>query len=314
VFKVTSTGKEKTLYSFTGGSDGSEPAAGLIFDDKGNLYGTTEWGGSGYGTVFKITPLGVGIVLYSFTGIADGAWPGAGVVLDEKGNLYGTTLRGGTSNWGTVFKLTPSGKKTVLYSFTGGFEGGYPKGTLIFDSSGNLFGTTFYGGGCLSDCGVVFKITPAGKETVLHAFNGRADGACPSAGVIRDAKGNLYGTTEQGGTYNVGTVFKVTPSGKQTILYSFSGETDGEGPIGGVIRDASGNLYGTTQMSNHFSGYGTVFEVTPSGEEKVLHSFAGGTDGIYPLAGLIFDLKGNLDGTTAEGGSSGYGTVFKVVP
>jgi len=214
VFKVTTKGKEAVLYSFTGGSDGSGPGAGVIIDAKGNLYGTTESGGaSGYGTVFKITPKGKETVLHSFT-IAggDGGYPYGDLIMDAAANLYGTTGGGGVNYDGTVFKMTPAGKETVLYSFGGGGDGNIPKAGLIMDGQGNLYGTTYYGG---SDAnggygyGTVFKLTPKGAETVLHAFASGSDGAFPQATLVIDKKGSLYGTTGQGGASNDGTVFEV---------------------------------------------------------------------------------------------------------
>ena len=188
--------------------------AGLLQDASGNLYGTTFAGGTnGYGTVFKVTPAGVETVLYSFSGGTDGQYPQAGLIQDASGNLYGTTygidLYGGTNSNGTVFKVTPSGVGTVLYSFGTGTDGNYPYAGLIQDASGNLYGTTTGGGA--NNKGTVFKVTPAGVETVLHSFGTGTDGRYPYAGLIQDTSGNLYGTTHGGGTNNIGTVFKISP-------------------------------------------------------------------------------------------------------
>jgi uncharacterized repeat protein (TIGR03803 family) len=312
VFKVTPSGKETVLYSFAGGTDGSSPYPGVILDTKGNVYGTTNAGGAfNAGTVFKVTPSGKETVLYSFTGGADGSGPQAGLVIDKKGNLYGTTSYGGASGAGAVFKVTPSGKETVLYSFSGGTDGAYPIAGLVFDKKGSLYGTTWVGGA--SSGGTVFKVTPSGKETVLHSFTGNPDGAYPfSSTLVFDTKGNVYGTTNAGGI-NVGTVFKVTPSGKETVLYSFTGGADASGPQAGLVFDKKGNLYGTTYAGGALNA-GTVFKVTPSGKETMLYSFTGGADGLGPKAGLVFDKKGNLYGTTDQGGAFGNGTVFKLVP
>ena len=330
VFKVTSKGVETVPHSFTGGADGATPFGGLVNSGHGNLYGTTAFGGGtgcggfGCGTVFQITPQGKEIVLYSFTGAnGDGAFPDAGLVSDFQGNLYGTTASGGDagcggSGCGTVFKMTPQGKETVLYSFTGANgDGANPVADLVFDWQGNLYGTTETGGGAGCNgigCGTVFKVTPKGTETVLHNFTGGADGATPFAGLVLDWQGNLYGTTEFGGASGFGTVFKVTAKGTETVLHSFTGVNgDGIYPIGGLVLDLQGNLYGTTETGGAF-GYGTVFKIAPNGTETVLYSFnlANG-DGAYPAAArLLFDLQGNLYGTTEYGGASGSGTVFKV--
>jgi uncharacterized repeat protein (TIGR03803 family) len=329
---------EKVLYSFSGnGTDGRAPYAGLIFDAAGNLYGTTQYGGTyGLGTVFELTPAGGGSwtekVLYSFSGNGtDGATPEAGLIFDAAGNLYGTTYQGGTYGYGTVFELTPAGgggwTEQVLHSFNNnGADGSLPAAGLIFDAAGNLYGTTSYGGTYFY-YGTVFELTPAAgggwTEQVLHSFNNNGtDGITPlSAGLIFDAAGNLYGTTFAGGTYGYGTVFELTPAGggswTEKVLHNFGNGTDGAGPLAGLIFDAAGNLYGTTGGGSSY-GDGTVFELTPTAgggwTEKVLHSFGNGTDGIFPRADLIMDAAGNLYGTTYQGGTYGYGTVFEFTP
>jgi len=327
VFKIDSTGKGTVLYSFTDmKGDGAYPWASLVLDAKGNLYGTTLNGGAyGYGTVFVIDTAGTMTILYSFTGTTgDGGFPFAGVVRDAKGNLYGTTFQGGAYDYGTVFKLDPTGKETVLYSFTGtGGDGANPYAGLARDAKGNLYGTTYYGGleSCYNiGCGVVFKLDKTGKESLLHTFSGTGgDGANPSGGLVRDTKGNLYGTTRfsAGG----GIVFKVDATGKETVLYSFSGLTDGDEPFNdNLIRDGRGNLYGTTLLGGDLAcnlgyGCGTVFQVDATGKETVLYNFTGtGGDGENPMAGLVRDKEGNLYGSTAYGGAYGYGTVFKLKP
>jgi uncharacterized repeat protein (TIGR03803 family) len=276
VFKLDESGNETVLYSFNGGADGEYPYAGLVRDAKGDLYGTTAFGGgggcpnyfSGCGTVFKLDATGEETVLYSFTGTGgDGAYPYAGLVLDAAGNLYGTTAQGGTyacnygeNGCGTVFKLDKTGKETVLYTVTD-THGAYPYAGLVRDAASNLYGTTLGGDG--SGRGRVFKLDKAGKETVLHSFTGTGgDGEYPYAGLVRDAKGNLYGTTWSGGTHGSGTVFELDKTGKETVLYSFTGGADGAWPWAGLALDANGNLYGTTVIDGA-SGYGTVFELTP---------------------------------------------------
>jgi uncharacterized repeat protein (TIGR03803 family) len=374
VFKVDNTGHETVLYSFCseGGAnctDGDMPTAGLIQDDKGNLYGTTFFGGAGAnhgfegggGTVFKLDKRGHETVLHNFCSkgdqnCTDGAYPEAGLIRDAAGNLYGTTEFGGANigaddgyGGGTVFKVDNTGHETVLYSFCseGGAnctDGDMPTSVLIQDAAGNLYGTTSQGGAggeyCMQNdgsegpCGTVFKVDATGHETVLYSFcsEGGAnctDGAFPSAGLIEDAAGNLYGTTRIGGANGPydGTVFKLEPPAQpgltwtETVLYSFCSEggancTDGRLPESGLIQDSAGNLYGTTAVGGAnvgvgYGGYGggTAFKLEPPAQpggnwtETVLYSFCsqGGancTDGASPEAGLIQDAAGNLYGTT----------------
>jgi len=348
VFKVDQRGTETVLYSFTGAMDGGQPQAGVVRDAKGNLYGTTLFGGGsglGAGTVFKLDPVGKESVLWGFSGGTDGNTPYAGVVRDEAGNLYGTTLGGGPANAGVVYKLDLSRKQTVLYAFAGPpSDGSSPSGNLLRDKAGNLYGTTYSGGSgagaaCFgSGCGAVFMLDPDGKETVLYSFTGGADGASPYSGLIRDRVGNLYGTTGYGGSCSVfglgcGVVFKLDQAGKETVLYTFTGGTDGGVPYGGLVRDAAGNLYGTSNLGGDLSasacagyGCGVVFRVDPSGKETVLYAFTGLADGQSPYAGLVSNA-GNCDctryelyGTTGYGGDlgaslcggSGCGVVFKL--
>jgi uncharacterized repeat protein (TIGR03803 family) len=310
VYKVNTAGQETVLYSFTGGADGGLPFAGVIRDSAGKLYGTTYHGGaSGAGVVFQANTGGQETVLYSFTGGADGGYPNAGVIRDSAGNLYGTTTAGGASNWGVVYKLDPAGNYTVLYSFTGGENGGGPYAGVIRDPAGNLYGTTSDGGA--ASVGVVYKLNAAGQETVLHTFTGGADGSFPNAGVIRDSSGNLYGTTSSGGTANAGVVYTLDAAGRETVLYSFTGGADGSFPYAGVIRDSAGNLYGTTLVGGP-AELGEVFELDAAGNETVLFSFPGPTDGEWPTAGVIRDPAGNLYGTTEYGGRANADVVYKV--
>jgi uncharacterized repeat protein (TIGR03803 family) len=309
VFKLDTKGHETILNNFTGGNDGAFPGASLILDSAGNFYGTCSGGGTaGAGVVFKLTPSGQETVLYSFTGGNDGGYPNAAVVFDSAGNLYGTTTGGGTAGGGVVFKLTPNGQQIVLYSFTFGADGGYPDSSVILDSTGNLYGTTLYGGASFG--GVVYKVSPAGQETVLHNFTGNADGANPAAGVVSDSAGNLYGTASGGGVAGAGNVYKLDPSGNETVLYSFPG-SDGSVPTAPLIEDAAGNLYGTASGGGAV-GAGVVFKLSSTGGETILYSFSGKVDGANPQAGLIMDPAGNLYGTTSGGGTSGTGVVFKL--
>ncbi|MGA7753019.1 MAG: choice-of-anchor tandem repeat GloVer-containing protein [Candidatus Sulfotelmatobacter sp.] len=334
------------LYAFTGGTDGSSPNS-VIIDAAGNLYGTTEYGGtltscngSGCGVVFKLDTTGMETVLHRFGRKGDGELPFSGVIRDAAGNLYGTTVGGGSALFcfdgcGAVFKLDVTGNETALHSFSGRIGGADPDAGVIRDAAGNLYGTTSEGGdltggspcSTLSGCGVVFKLDPTGKETVLYSFTGGVDGAGPTSGVVRDTAGNLYGTTVQGGDLTghcagadtgCGVVFKLDTAGKETVQYSFTGGGDGYYPFSGVIRDAAGNLYGTASGGAFDSG--TVFKLDNTGKLTVLYSFTGGVDGFQPN-GVIRDAAGNLYGTTAQGGDtscgnsvSGCGLVFKLDP
>jgi uncharacterized repeat protein (TIGR03803 family) len=306
------------LHSFKGGTDGESPNGSVLRDTAGNLYGTTAQGGTfNFGTVFKLDTTSRETVLYSFTGGADGATPLAGLIRDADGNLYGTTEAGGdlTCNsgigCGTVFKLDTTGEETVLHSFTGK-DGTSPIAGVIRDAAGNFYGTTPQGGPFSS--GTVFKLDKTGKETVLYTFTGGGggtDGFYPDGALIRDAAGDLYGTTQLGGNYSFGTVFKLDSAGKETVLYRFRGGSSGDQPVGGVIMDKAGNLYGATEGGGYFFD-GTVFKLNPVGNKTVLYNFASGTDGSLPVAGVIADTAGNLYGTTQYGGTSNLGTVFKL--
>ena len=312
VYKVDPTGNETVLYSFTGGADGANPSTGVLLDSAGNLNGTTGGGGTfGHGTVYKLDTSGNETVLYSFTGGADGSYPTGSLLRGAGGTLYSTTTQGGAYGAGTVFKLDTTGNETVLYSFSGGTDGGLPYAGLTRDAAGNFYGTTSGGGDVTCQaggCGTVFKLTTTGKETVLHAFAGGTDGTSPYARLIRDAAGNLYGTTYFGGIFLSGTLFRLDTTGKETV-YSFSG---GAYPIA-LVRDSAGNLYGTTTAGGTY-GYGSIFKFDTVGKMTVLYSFTGqAKDGGYPHAGLFRDFAGNLYGTTWDCGCR-YGTVFKFTP
>ncbi|HEY6292624.1 MAG TPA: choice-of-anchor tandem repeat GloVer-containing protein [Terriglobia bacterium] len=323
----------RVLYSFNGTPDGAGPLAGLIRDSAGNLHGTTESGGPiefQCGTVFTVDLTGKERVLYYFTGYTDGCSPEYGRLFrDAAGNLYGTASGGGIYDYGTIFKVNYSGNVKVLYTFTGTPDGKYPYAGLVRDPAGNFYSTTVAGGDASCSggygCGTVFKLDATGKETVLYAFAGGTDGAYPYAGVVRDVQGNLYGTTSAGGDascnppYGCGTVFKVDATGKETVLHTFTGGTDGEIPYAGLVRDSAGNLYGTTSYGGDpactsfgNSGCGTVFKLDATGKETVLYAFTDGTDGALPFAGLVMDVAGNLYGTAYAGGAHTDGTVFKV--
>jgi len=345
VFKLTPTGTESVPYSFCSGphcSDGEEPAAGLITDQAGNFYGTTESGGGSAsgGVVFKLTPAGAETVLYTFTGGTGGNKPLAPVIRDATGHLYGTTYSAsGHTGSGVVFEITSPGHESVLHTFGTFPDGIGPSAGLLEDSNGNLFGTTTYGGetpkGVQAD-GTVFEIDSTDHESVLYNFcsasgtNPCADGKYPEAGLLMDQDGNLYGTTSSGGVNDLGVVFKLappaSPSGlwNETVLYNFCNVhpscTDGRTPLAGLAMDREGNFYGTTRYGGGVgsSGYGVVFKLDLLGNYTVLYAFTHGTDGAYPLAGVILDSAGNLYGTTYQGGhlsacsGAGCGTVFKL--
>ncbi len=358
------------LYSFQcGPNDGGYPASGLVLDATGNLYGTTAGGGTyNWGTVFELSSQGTETVLHSFDGSpSDGAAPGYGALLrDTAGNLYGTTIAGGSAGVGTVFRLAPNGKETILknlspatgyaysglvgdtagnfygtgyggheeygsvwevaphgkltilYSFTPGKGGENPVGGLVRDSAGNLYGTTLLGGS--SGGGTVFVVSPDGGES-SYALP-KQEGEEPDAGLLRDSAGNLYGTALLGGTSNFGTVFRLSASGTFSALHSFTGSPDGAEPIEGLVRDPSGNFYGTTAAGGTGTcddelapGCGTIYEITSKGVESVLYSFSGTPDGENPSgSALLRDSSGNLYGTTYYGGAYGCGTVFEYAP
>jgi len=305
VFKMDSIGNVTILHSCAGGTtDGEYVWGGLFRDAAGNLYGTTQQGGTyGYGTVFEYTSAGKWKLLYSFVGqFSDGSNPEAGVIRDAAGNLYGTTVNGGENVSGVVFKLTATGKESVLYNFTGRTDGRYPTAALVTDPAGNFYGTTTeaYGGP-----GSIFKLAPNGAFTLLYAA-----GSCCE--VLRDSAGDVYGVAGAG-AYNEGEVFEVNTSGTASILFSFNDASDGAyAPLGGLIRDGQGNIYGTTAYGGTYN-QGTVYKLAPDGTETVLYNFAGyPNDGSYPYAAMTLDAQGNLYGTTASGGSADDGTVFKL--
>jgi uncharacterized repeat protein (TIGR03803 family) len=327
VYRIDPAGHATTLHAFNNGADGCFPNGGLVLDDAGTLYGVT------LGSVYKIDPAGqlTTIFRFSFLRQAEGNTPGGTLFRDSGGNFYGTTGGGGNHGCqlqlgcGTVFELDASRHETALYAFQGGAAGFYPESGVIRDGAGNLYGATPDGSNvnCKNTCGVVFKIDPAGNETVLHAFTGGTDGRIPhTSGLARDAAGNLYGVTVTGGSGNChyadgavgcGTVFKITPDGTKSVLYSFQGGTDGISPSGTLALDASGNLYGTTAGGGEVQNDGIVFQIDSNGNETVLHRFNILDQGTNPSAGVILGADGNLYGTTTNGGQLGQGVVFKLV-
>lgn len=314
---AASTNRKETILSSLD-HGGVEPMAPLLLDRTGNLFGTTYSGGAyNDGVIFRISPTGHEKVLHEFAGYqnGDGASPSAGLVADKAGNLYGVTLLGGADNQGTVFKLARDGTETLLHEFTGSSDGAQPWATLIIDTKGNLYGTAGSGGGgiCDSGCGVVFKLSPAGKETVLYEFKGGNDGVGPTSSLVKDRDGNLYGTTREGGASDQGTAFKLKPDGTEIVLHSFSGREPDGGDPNGLVIDPGGDLYGTAYYGGA-NGAGIVYKLAPDGTETVLHAFSDGTDGADPDAPLILDVKGNLYGTTIFGGTPEGGTIYKVTP
>jgi uncharacterized repeat protein (TIGR03803 family) len=309
VYMLSASGQQTILYNFTGGTDGANPT-GVIRNSAGDLFGSAESGGKGSGIVYKLSPSGVQTVLHSFGGGSDGELPQGNLVRDSAGNLYGITYLGGSASSGTVFKVTTHGQETVLYSFPGGAGGYYPEGSLSRDSAGNLYGTTAEGGVAY---GLVYQLSAAGDETVLLSFPGAPDGYSPESGVILDAHGNLFGTTVTGGTIAEGTVYEVSASGGDKVLHTFQGGSDGIYPYGGVVRDAAGNLYGTT-YSGGAGNQGVVYQVSKAGEESVLYTFSGLADGGNPYSGVTLGSAGNLYGTTYFGGGSHAGVVYRVAP
>jgi uncharacterized repeat protein (TIGR03803 family) len=302
----------------------------------GNLYGTTPFGGRfNNGTVFKIAPTGKETILHNFKGGAEGSTPVGRLLRDTSGDLYGATSTGGNStNSGVLFRLDKFGKETVLYTFTcpqcSGKKGvgfGNPTGGLVRDSAGTFYGVAL--GGNQHNSGVVYQVDKAGKGTVLHKFSGGTDGWNPGGNLIWDAAGNLYGDTwaPDGSACWVGecgNVFRVNRRGQKTVLYRFQGGADGGHPTGGLVRDSQGNLFGTTWIGGTKSGScdiygrgcGVVFKLDPAGAETVLYTFMLGTDGGYPNADLVRDAAGNLYGTTVSGGdpTCQCGVVFKITP
>jgi uncharacterized repeat protein (TIGR03803 family) len=339
----------KALYNFS--NTNANPSSGLVVDADGNAYGTTFNGGglNQSGTIYELSPTTGYHLLYRFS--PDGSFgknPQGNLVFDSSGNLYGTTVYGGSNKsachnqgCGVIFKLSPSSNnglwvETVLYSFCSQSQcsdGANPQAGVVFDSQGNLYGTTKAGGnqGCQEagpGCGTVFELSQNSSdswgETVLYDFSNPGDGELPMSGVIWDATGNLYSTTSAGGGGNGGTVFELSPVGSlwdETILYDFDGgSADGALVLAGVCFDTLGNLYGTTAQGGMF-GLGTVYQLTAGSSggwiEAVLHSFGAGNDGAEPESSLVLDSLGNIYGTTFAGGQvgcdgRGCGTVFRL--
>jgi len=298
----------KSLYSFQAIPDGSDPA-GRLLSSGGTFYGSTVMGGkNNLGTVYKVSTAGKESVLYSFAGPpADGRYPTGQLTL-KSGEFYGTTANGGTNDYGTVFKISASGAEHVLYSFKNEPDGQNPPGALVA-LGGAFYSTTQFGG--KYGFGAVFKITASGAEKVIYNFNVNAspsDGVNPVGDLVA-VNNALYGTTINGGPSNHGTIFKVSPSGVEHVVYDFKGNPDGASPYAGLI-NVNGTLYGTT-LYGGASDHGSVFKVSTSGTEHVVYSFKGTPDGSIPY-GRLLSLNGTLYGTTQYGGANSIGAIFKV--
>jgi uncharacterized repeat protein (TIGR03803 family) len=335
--------REKVLYQFPGGNGGNEPQFGVVFDSKGNAYGTTYYGGTyGWGTIFTLEPSNGGWkeqVLYNFLGTNDGFNPTGNLLVDPAGNLYGTTLNGGSGAGcenqgylcsGTVFELahTKSGwKHIILYNFcsrSGCVDGAGPEG-LTSDGAGNLYGTTVTGGQqCESGCGTVYKLSPLNgswTEKILYAFNQNGDGYYPNPGITISKSGSLYGTTGSGGGYGYGIVFLLKPGKRrwqEVMVYAFDGSTNFRDANGYLTLDSAGNVFGTTTGGSSGCNYqcGMIYELSrSSGQwvENTLYTFDE-THGTSPNAGLILDSSGNFYGSTILGGKYNFGAVFKLKP
>lgn len=327
VYKIDNQGTETILLEFNS-TNGGFPGSALIQDQAGNLYGTADEGPGGAGVVFKLSPKGKEKLLHAFQGGLGPRvnLPSGALLMDSAGNLYGTTLNGDKGNCGglgcgVVYQLDQAGKLKVLYEFTGLSDGGDPLGPLVQDAAGNFYGVTQQGGdlSCpeqlLRGCGTVFKLASNGKLTVLHTFEGGADGAVPAGGLFLDKAGNLYGAAQFGGNSENGLLFKVSGTGKYTVLHRFSG-TDGSIPNGSLVSDPEGNLYGTATLGGLGADDGTIFELPAKGRFKVLYNFLGLLDGARPFAGLIRDSAGNLYGTCNQNFLfvQRDGDVFKFTP
>jgi uncharacterized repeat protein (TIGR03803 family) len=312
------------LYAFTGKADGALPWGGLTEGSSGTLYGTTDSAGYGgyWGSVYEVSTSGHFTLLHSFQTIGiDGAEPLAPPLVDATGNAYGTTTTGGTDNNGTVFKIDASHHFSVLYAFTQPWDqaGDFGSGLAFRDSAGNLYGAGGGGGGVCAfgaGCGMLFKVSPAGAVTVIHAFKNGPRGCYPQRGFVRDTTGNLYGTAKGcGDPRGDGVVFKLSPAGEETVLHTFTNVPDGASPNPVLILDAAGNLYGSTLAGgikncfNDQSGCGTIFKIDPTGNETILYRFTGSADGYLPSS-LATDSAGNFYGTVAS--TTNNGQIFKL--
>jgi uncharacterized repeat protein (TIGR03803 family) len=321
-----STAQTFNIVSSFDGTDGAQPLAPVVQGNDGNFYGAANSGGPyGAGTVFKVKSDGTLSVLHNFCerqGCPDGREAGAALIQAADGSYYGTTTFGGVSdNYGTVFRISRTGKFKTIYRFcatSSCTDGAYLYSPLIQATDGNFYGTTNEGGDltCFAPygCGTVFKLTSAGVLTTLHSFH-VGEGSMPSSGLVQARDGNFYGTTTYGGTYGYGTVYKITASGILTAIYNFCVQSlcaDGSVPYAGLLEASDGNFYGTTLLGGS-AGFGTIFRITPQGALTILHSFLI-TDGSAPYGVLVEASDGNFYGTTASGGNTNSGTAFEITP
>jgi uncharacterized repeat protein (TIGR03803 family) len=311
VFTMTASGDVTILHAFTGGADGADPYGALVQDADGSLVGTTSSGGAANaGTVFRISSTGNFTLIYTFGAGTDGAYPYAGLLRATDGNLYGTTSGAGGYGAGTVFKLAADGTFSVVYTFTGGADGGYPYSSLVQGADGRFCGTTSAGGA--TGYGTVFCLGGDGTLATLYAFTGGSDGAYPYGGVAVATDASLYGTAAEGGDYGQGTVFKLAPDGTFTVVHEFVGDaSDGGYPVAGLAQAADGSYYGTTYVGGPQNA-GSVFHLTLDGGYAIVYAFAAAEDGGYPYAGLTQGAAGTLYGTASYGGAQGVGTAFQL--
>ena len=331
VFKIDRTGKESTFFNLNGGSVGEFPRGTLTIDAAGNLYGFADGGSGGSGVIYKLSPQGQETILFAFQGglhTTSPKEPAGGVLLGKNGNIFGAAQFGNKQlcqiGCGSIFVLDAAGNMRFLHQFTGGPDGANPVGPLAQDAQGNLYGVTQSGGdrSCPeflefpgAGCGVVFRISPNLKFTVLHTFAGGADGAIPQGGLLIDANGNLFGTALQGGIAENGTIYEIAKDGTYSVVHRFT-QAEGQNPNGGLVSDEAGNLYGTAQLGGD-QNLGTVFEMIPDGSVKVLHNFQGLEDGAVPFAGLFRDHAGHLFGTAFKNFLIQFpqgGNVFVITP
>lgn len=325
------TYSEQPIYSFNAGANGNSPIGGVVQGSDGNFYGTTDEGGSatacggfGCGTIFKVTPSGTFTLLYTFKDTGDGAAPYAAPIEGSDGNFYGTTYGSGSpaTDAGSVYQITPSGTFHVLYAFNGGANGGQPQAQLVLGSDGNLYGTTSSGGNVTGNCattagcGTIFKVTPAGAFSTIYTFTGGNDGGVPLGGLVEDGAGDLYGTTSVDGANGYGTVFKVTTTGTLTPVYGFcalTSCTDGEAPSSTLWVGTNGDLYGSTTKGGS-NGSGSVFQLTTAGTLTTIGNFCtqyGCNDG-SETNGVFLGSDGKYYGSTLFGGSNSEGSVYSV--
>jgi uncharacterized repeat protein (TIGR03803 family) len=339
VFQLAPSGNgwiHTVLYSFTGGTDGGEPYKGVTLDPQGNLYGTAVTGGTGAceggcGVAYKLTHSGGSwsqTVIHYFSGGNDGSGPGAGLTIDHQGNLYGVTPTGGANGLGVVYQLNPDagGNWTfkVLHTFTGGTDGATGSAGRLLLHGGRIYGVATAGGANAK--GIAYELKPSHTGewtlTTIYAFQGQPDAGFPYSALLLGTSGKLYGTTYYDGANNLGSVYELSRTAmgrwKERVLYSFQGGSDGQNPLGNLVIDAAGNLYGTTSEGGASGSYGTIFKLTPGTHgtwtESVAHRFQGPPDGSSAYNGMVGDAAGNFYGATVHGGTADDGTIYQFTP